>query len=207
MALLPANQRDQVMVIVCVVALGLAGVYYMYLWSPKNEELAIAQARIDTLTVQNETARREMARGNAGRLRQEADEYARMLSLMRQLVPTANEVPTLLDQISTAARRVGLDIGGVEPLGIVPGDVFDTHKFNLSVTGSYHRIAEFLANVGSLTRIVAPMNLQLAPTAKDMTKMRIVPGESILDAKFEIQTYVAKTAASVTGGGGGGGGR
>lgn len=193
MALLPSNQRDQIMVIVCVAALGLAGVYYQYLWSPKNDTLALLQTRVDSLTASNEIARREMARGNAGRLREEADEYGRMLVQMRQLVPTANEVPALIDNISTAARRVGLDLGPMEPLGVVSGDVFDTHKWKMSVTGPYHRVAEFLANVGNLTRIVAPMNVTLTPTTRQTIKGR--PGEQLLDANFEIQTYVAKVAA------------
>lgn len=193
MALLPSNQRDQIMVIVCVAALGLAGVYYQYLWSPKNETLALLQTRVDSLTASNEIARREMARGNAGRLREEADEYGRMLVQMRQLVPTANEVPALIDNISTAARRVGLDLGPMEPLGVVSGDVFDTHKWKMSVTGPYHRVAEFLTNVGNLTRIVAPMNVTLVPTTRQTVQRR--PGEQLLDANFEIQTYVAKVAA------------
>ena len=194
MALLPSNQRDQLMVIACVVAFGLAGVYYMYVWDPRNAELAILQARVDTLDAKNDVAKREVARGTAAKTRDEAEEYGRMLGVMRQLVPTANEVPTLLDQISTAARRVGLEIASVDPLGVVPGDVFDTHKYKLSVTGNYHRIGEFLANVGSLTRIVAPMNLTVGPTARDMRNQRPRPNEQLLDATFEIQTYVAKTA-------------
>ena len=202
MALLPQNQRDQIMVIVCVVALGLAGVYYMYLWSPRNEELALLQTRVDSLTASNEVARREMARGNAAKIREEADEYGRMLVQMRQLVPTANEVPALIDNISTAARRVGLELGPMEPMGIVTGDVFDTHKWKMSVTGPYHRVAEFLANVGNLTRIVAPMNVQLIPTTRQT--VRSPRGEQMLDASFEIQTYVAKTPAPVMPPAGGG---
>lgn len=194
MALLPSNQRDQIMVVVCVAALGLAGVYYQYLWSPKNDTLALRQTRVDSLIASNEIARREMARGNAGLVREEADQYGRMLGQMRQLVPTANEVPALIDNISTAARRVGLDLGPMEPLGVVSGDVFDTHKWKMSVTGPYHRVAEFLTNVGNLTRIVAPMNVTLTPTTRQTVKGR--PGEQLLDANFEIQTYVAKVAAS-----------
>ena len=194
MGLLPTNQRDQLMVIACVAALGLVGVYYMYLWSPKQAELATLSTRIDSLEIKNEVARREIARGTASRAREEAEEYGRMLGVMRQLVPTSNEVPALLEQISTAARRVGMDIASVDPLGIVPGDVFDTHKYKLSVTGSYHRIGEFLANVGSMTRIVAPMNLVIGPSARDMRNQRPRAGEQLLDASFEIQTYVAKTA-------------
>lgn len=197
MALLPSNQRDQLMVMACIAALGLAGVYYMYMWSPRNAELATTAARIDSLTVANETARREMARGNAGRLREEADQYGRILGQMRQLVPTANEMPALIDDISTAARRVGLELGPMEPLGVVSGDVFDTHKWRMSVTGPYHRVAEFLTNVGSLRRIVAPMNLSLTPTNRQTMANR--PGEQMLDANFEIQTYVAKTAPPPSG--------
>jgi type IV pilus assembly protein PilO len=194
MALLPSNQRDQIMVVVCVAALGLAGAYYMYLWTPKQEQLATLEARVDTLTQSNEAARREIASGTAARLRAEADEYGRLLGVMRQLVPVANEVPTLLDQISTAARQAGLEIGDVTPLGVINGDVFDTYRYNMRVTGSYHRIGRFLTNVGSLTRIVAPMNLSLLPTGRDTKTMRVRPNEQMLDASFEIQTYVAKTA-------------
>jgi type IV pilus assembly protein PilO len=193
MALLPSNQRDQIMLVVCIVGIALAGLYYMYLWSPKQEQLALLQARVDTLVATNESARREVASGSAAKLREEADQYGRMLVLMRQLVPVANEVPTLLEQISTAARRTGLDIGDVTPLGVISGDVFDTYRYNIGVTGSYHRIAQFLSNVGSLTRIVAPMNLAVLPSGRDARTLRLRPGEAVLDARFEIQTYVAKT--------------
>lgn len=193
MALMPTNQRDQAMVAVTLVMLGLVGVFYTYYWSPRNDTLAIQQARVDTLVTQNDAARRETARGNAKQLREEAEQYGQMLAVMRQLVPTENEVATLVDQISTAARRVGLDVGQLEPMGVVPGDVYDTHKFRIVVTGSYHRIAELLANVGSLTRIVAPMNLTLNPAAQ--TRVRLRPDEQALDATFEIQTYVAKSSA------------
>lgn len=198
MALLPSNQRDQIMVVVCVLALGLAGAYYMYLWSPKDVELTTLQARVDTLLAQNEIAQRSVASGTAAKLKAEADQYGRMLGVMRQLVPVANEVPTLLDQVSTAARQAGLDIGDVTPLGVIGGDVFDTYRYKMGVTGSYHRIARFLSNVGSLTRIVAPMNLTLLPTARDTKTLRPRPNEAILDASFEIQTYVAKTSAPPT---------
>ena len=113
------------------------------------------------------------------------------LQILR-LVRRPSEVPALLEQVSTAARQTGLDISSVTPLGVVPGDVFDTYRYRVSVTGSYHRISQFLNNVGSLTRIVAPMNLQLNPTTRSSVTRRST--EAALDASFEIQTYVAKTA-------------
>lgn len=193
MAVLPTNRRDQLMLVAVIGALGIGYLYYDFLWKPKTTELDLLRARIDTLEVQNEAARRDIARGTAGKVREEAEQLRRLLAVMRQLVPTANEVPALLEQVSTAARQAGLDISSVTPLGVVPGDVFDTYRYRVSVTGSYHRISQFLNNVGSLTRIVAPMNLQLSPTARSSVTRRST--EAALDANFEIQTYVAKTAA------------
>lgn len=192
MGVLPTTQRDQIMLVACVAALGGLYVYYAYPWTKKRDELALVQTRVEALQASNEVAQREVARGTAGKLKAEADEYSRMLGIMRQLVPVANEVPTLLDQVSTAARRTGLDLGDVTPLGVISGDIFDTYRYRIGVSGPYHRIARFVNNIGSLTRIVAPMNLNVVPTGRQ--GLRVRAGERILDASFEIQTYVAKTA-------------
>lgn len=192
MALLPQNQRDQIMLIVCVALLGLGYVFYTYMWTPKDTALTLLQARVDTLKAENERSRKDIARGTHIKIRQEAAEYGRLLGVMRQLVPVANEVPVLVDQISTAARLAGLELSDITPLQTITGDVFDTYRYRIGVTGPFHRVARFLDNVGSLTRIVAPMNLSLTPTGKQRPK--VGPNEQLLDAGFEIQTYVAKTA-------------
>ena len=190
----PATQRDQLLLVAAIAAFGLVGLYYQFVWSKKSGELAIVQTHIDTLTSQNEVARKEVARGTASKLKDEAEMYGRMLAVMRTLVPTANEVPVLINQISTAARRTGLDIGDIAPNGLINGDVFDTYKFRLTVSGPYHKIAQLLTNIGSQTRIVAPMNLSLGSSTRKAKGN--TPTELMLDAQFEIQTYVAKGGAA-----------
>jgi type IV pilus assembly protein PilO len=192
MALIPTEKRDQIMLGVCIAALGLTYAFYQYVYTPKGAELDTLQARVEKLEQDNESIRKEIARGTAAKLKEEADMYGRMLAQMRQLVPVSNEVPALLDQISNAARQTGLELGGITPLSTIPGEVFETHRYNMGVTGTYHRIGRFLDNVGSLTRIMAPMNLQLRAASRPGVKPR--PNEMLLDASFEIQTYVLKTA-------------
>ena len=115
MALLPTNQRDQGMVLVCFLAVALAGSYWNWVWSPKNETLSALEQRVDTLEVRNDSARADLARGTVSELQAEADRLARDLEVMRLLVPVSNELPALLEQVSTAARREGLDLSAVEP--------------------------------------------------------------------------------------------
>jgi type IV pilus assembly protein PilO len=193
MALLPESKRDQLMLIICIAALALVYVYYDYVYNPKGETLNTLEERITKLVDANAVIDREVKSGRAEKLKAEADSLGRMLNLMRLLVPESNEVPALLEQISNAARQASLDIGPVTPLGVTPGEVFDTHKYRMGVTGPYHKIGLFLNNVGSLRRIMAPMNLTLRPSPKGKGPRA---SEQLLDANFEIHTYVLRAGAS-----------
>ena len=97
MALLPKNQRDQVMVLLVIVAVALVGLYYTYVFSPKSDVLDALQAHVDSLDVSNQRAKAELAKGNVEQLRAEAAKLKENLEVMRQLVPTSNEVPALLE--------------------------------------------------------------------------------------------------------------
>jgi type IV pilus assembly protein PilO len=192
MAIFNSN-RDKSMAAVIGVALAIGYAYYAYVWSPKNEELNTTQAHVDTLQVMNQRAKSELAQGKTVEVIAEAERYAQDLDVMRRLVPTGNEVPALLEQVSTAARRVGLDIADVQPEPLLSGDQYDAYKYRLTMRGNYHQIATLLANIGSLQRIVAPINLTLAPAgAIDPRKGKVQP----LQALFEIQTYVARTVVA-----------
>jgi type IV pilus assembly protein PilO len=203
MGLLPARDRDKYALIAIVAAVALMYGYYTYLWEPKDTELSATQSHVDSLVVVNQRAKSELAQGKTQELKAEADRFTNDLDVMRRLVPTGNEVPALLEQVSTAARRVGLDIADVTPLPLLQGDQYDAYKYRLSMRGDYHQIGTLLTNIGSLQRIVAPINLTLAPVqlAGGSKRARVQP----VEARFEIQTYVARNvvvpATKVKGGG------
>jgi type IV pilus assembly protein PilO len=202
MAFPPKSQREQAMLLVGIIAIGLVAAYWNFVYKPKAADLIVLQERVDTLESRNARAKVEMASGSVDQLRAEAELLAKDLEVMRQLVPTGNEVPALLEQVSTAARRVGLDLATVQPKPVIEGEQFDTYSYDISVTGGYHAIARFLSNVGSLTRIVAPMNLSLAVATnpKATAVQRRPEGASALDTKLEIQTYVVRTTTVTSGG-------
>jgi type IV pilus assembly protein PilO len=193
MALLPQNPRSQKLLVLTLLSIGLAAVYQQLVWTPKNKELTIIAVRLDTLDSLNKLAKSEVAKGTATKMKQEADTYARELAGLRHLVPMENEVPALLESISTAARHAGLELSDVQPDGILDGDQFNTYKYKLGVTGAYHQVGEFLANVGSLSRIVAPINLTLTPSSR-VGERKPKKDQQFLDARFQIQTYVARAS-------------
>jgi type IV pilus assembly protein PilO len=195
MALLPTKQRDQILLIVIVLSLGAIGGYFMYLFEDRAQAISTLDTHVAALDSLNEKVKSDTKRGAFERARKEAQRFEKDLDVLSQLVPSTNEVPTLLDQVSTAARRAGLELQDVAPAGPQPGEEFDTYKYKLGVVGGYHAVAQFLTNIATLDRIVAPMNLNLIVTPPKGEK-RARAGEALLDAKFEIQTYVAHGAAA-----------
>jgi type IV pilus assembly protein PilO len=185
------TQREQLMIGIAVIALALAGAYWYFPYQAANERLAKIEEHVVALDRVISRAQKEMARGNVGELRAQADQMRQSLAVMRQLVPTNNEVPLLLDQVSTAARRANLEIGAVTPQPVIAGAEFDTHRYKIGLVGSYHELGRFLANVGGLTRIVAPVDVKLMPAQAQL--VRRTKTEALIQADLEIRTYVARS--------------
>lgn len=194
MAGLPKGQREQVMILVTVIALGAVGAYWWFVYHPKSAELDIKRDHIEALNTKNQKAKSEMAKGSLEQLRVQLAEYQQNLVLIRTLVPSGNEVPALLEQVSTAARRAGLDVSAVDPQPVVEGDNYDTYRYKMVVIGGYNALGEFFANVGNLTRIILPVNLSLAiPASQNVGKIRApAADQAVVEARFELQTFVAK---------------
>lgn len=191
------TKREQGLISAMVLAVALAGAYGYFLYLPKRDQLASIEQHVEALDKKNAQAKADLANGSVARLKEQAAEYEASLKTLQQLVPTANEVPALLENVSTAARRVGLDLASVEPMPVIVGEQFDTYRYKVSVKGGYHALAGFLTNVGSLNRIVAPVALDVKQqNATDRKKARPKEGESTLDTDFQIQTYIAHPTAS-----------
>lgn len=193
MAGLPTNQRDQLMLVLGVVGILGAGAYWYFMYQPKSLTLQTQIERVEKLDASNQRAKTMLARGTVDQMRAEAKVLQDNLDLIRTLIPAGNEVPALLDQILGAARRVGLEQESFVPGAVVQGEVFDTYRYRLSFNGTYHQIGELLASIGSLRRIIAPVNLSLSPAPAGSSSLRVQPGEQVLNANFDIQTYVVRT--------------
>lgn len=194
MALLPQSQRDQIKLMIGFAAAALAVAYYVYPYSAQEEQLALDVARVASLDSTNQLAAREFASGSIDELRAQAAENRSALTVMRRLVPTSNEVPALLEEVSTAARRAGLDVGGVTPEPVLAGEKYDTYRYTVTIIGGYHEFGEFLANVGSLARIVAPVNFSIVASGPGRVSAVKTSDKDAIASTITLQTYVERTA-------------
>jgi type IV pilus assembly protein PilO len=145
-------------------------------------------ARFEAAT---DSAKKELARGTVADVRKRLENYRSSLVLLRRLVPERNEVPNLLDDISTRSKIRGVTLSQVVPQPVEPGPVpFNTYKYNMSVIGQYDQIGQFLADVASLQRIIVPYDLMVTAANSSAAKVLGDSTEALLEARFQIRTYV-----------------
>ena len=146
---------------------------------------------IVNLEAATDSAKKELARGTVADVRKRLESYRGSLSLLRRLVPERNEVPNLLDDISTRSKIRGVTLSQVVPQPVEPGPApFDTYKYNMSVIGRYDQIGQFMADVASLQRIIVPYDLSIAVANSQAAKVLGDTTGALLEAKFQIRTYV-----------------
>lgn len=170
----------------------------------RRAHVAAIQDTIATLEAENQQAKKELARGTMEDLRRSLESYRASLALLRRLVPERNEVPNLLDDISTRGKVRGITLSQVVPLPVEPGPApFDTYRYNLAVIGHYDQIGQWLADIASLQRIIVPQDVSLAAANQTAAKALGDTTGALLEAKLQIRTYV-KSSTPVTEGHAGG---
>lgn len=192
------NQQRQIYIILLVLALAVGYFGYSGLsvagWggiSARRDEIAAKRDSITMLQAKIDTAKAELAKGSIEDLRRRVEGYRTSLDLLRRLVPESNEVPNLLDDITTRAKIRGVEVALFSPGAISAGPApFSTHRWELRVYGHYDQVGEFLSDIASLPRIIVPVDLKLsiAPAGTARTYSDTTGG--LLQAGFGVLTYV-----------------
>ena len=191
---LPTDQRGQVMALLAVAAIAGAYVVWTYVVQPERTQIATLQAETDSLQRIVDAAKADLSQGTVEDLRRAVQEYAASLELARRLVPERNEVPTLIDDISTKSKIREITLGTIQPLSPEAGSPFDTHRFRLEVFGHYDQVGEFLSDIASLERIIVPTDLSLKPATQAAQRLLGDTLGGLLVASFTIKTYVKSPA-------------
>ncbi len=157
----------------------------------REERVVAVRDTIAQLQAATDSAKRELAHGTVEDLRKRLDTYRGSLSLLRRLVPERNEVPNLLDDISSRGRIRGVTLSQVVPMPVEAGPApFDTYKYNMSVIGRYDQIGQFLADVAGLQRIIVPYDVTLDQANATAAKALGDTSGSLLEAQFQVRTFV-----------------
>src|SRR5947209_1768 len=142
MALLPQDRQSQVMLLIFVAALAAAYFFWTDWAQPTAAKISAANSETDSLQVIIDKAKQDLASGTVEDLRRKVEQYQALLGVMRRLVPEKNEVPALIDDISTKSKVRGVTIGRFEPLAVESAQPFDNYRYRLEILGHYDQRGE-----------------------------------------------------------------
>lgn len=194
MALLPSNPDDQKKLLIGLVPLLLLFGYWYFLHGGRQEAILEAETRLENLERNNNTARVIASQGSVEDLEQRLALYQEHITRLEQLIPSGEEVPELLEAIASSAQNTDVELALMRPEEDAAGEYYRRVTYEMGVMGQYHDIARFLTQVGSLARIVTPIDLTLSRANQNETSAQ-------LQAAFRIETYVLPQDTMAAGGG------
>ena len=189
MALLPQARHKQISLLVGFLALAAIYGYFEYVHTPEVRHIEELEVRLERLEDNNRRAQIIAARGGV-ELEERLAVYERHVRRLEELIPQSEEVPSLLNAITTAARqsRVELESFGPEPTS--PGQFYNRQTYEMAATGEYHDVARFLTRIASLPRIVTPTDVDVSPFGGPSGSGAEFP----VVARFRIETYILPDA-------------
>lgn len=185
MALLPQNPEQQKKLLAGVVALVLLFMYYQFIHMTRTAEIDVLKTRLEALETTNAAAKALAMQGGPELENKLAMLEQHMLRL-EELIPQREEVPDLLHAMTLRAQAAGVELTRMSPQLEERGPYYSKQTYEIGVTGAAHRVGRYLAEVGSLPRIVTPIQLTVRSGSGETERK----GSPLLDASFRIVTYI-----------------
>ncbi|HEY6871490.1 MAG TPA: type 4a pilus biogenesis protein PilO [Geobacteraceae bacterium] len=154
---LPNKQKIALMALILI---GIGAGFFFGLYSPKMKELKALQDKLSELT--NQIQENKRIADNLPKYKKDYDQLQKDLDSALTELPNQKEIPSLLTNITSKGKDAGLDFLLFKPKPEEARDFYAAVPVDISVSGSYHNMAEFFLAVSNLPRIVNISNVATA---------------------------------------------
>lgn len=149
------------------VALLVATLCYFLIVSPKLPILDAAELKEEQLKLQFEAKYRIAV--NLSAYKAQLARIEKDFSSMLKSLPTNNETPGLLDDITFAGTTSGLAFELLNWQKEVPKEFYTELPIEMEVSGGYHNFGEFVSKVADLPRIVTLHDFSMTQTSSGLS--------------------------------------
>ncbi|WP_269520526.1 type 4a pilus biogenesis protein PilO [Alteromonas sp. BMJM2] len=162
-------------VVAAFVAIAIGALSYYLLINPKLPILDTAKLKEDELKLQFEAKYRIAA--NLDAYQAQLEQIKKDFSSLLKSLPTSNETPGLLDDITYVGTSAGLTFKLLNWQQEIPKEFYTELPIEMEVSGGYHNFGEFVSKVADLPRIVT------------LHDFEITRGEDSLSLRLQAKTY------------------
>jgi type IV pilus assembly protein PilO len=159
--------------VVSAVLVAIGAGYWFLSYQPAQEARRALVARSQELQRSLNNAR-SIANNVAG-FEAEVAGLERDLDLALKQLPNRKQFEDLLQDISTAGKKVGVTIKSIDRNNEIERDFYAEVPFKIELEGTYHDLARFFEMVASLPRIVnmGGLDIKVADESQQSTRLRV----------------------------------
>jgi type IV pilus assembly protein PilO len=174
--------RSKKIMLLAVILLGLAGVYYYFLYTPEKQDLDVLEAKYNTLAKQLQESKdihRDLEKFEA-----EVTKLNEELAVVRKQLPDEKEIPDLLRNVSSLGKESNLEFILFRPKPEEPQQFYARVPIDLAVIGHYHDLGVFFDKVSKLPRIINVVDFNMTRAKEARAK-----DDSAVRASCLLNTY------------------
>jgi type IV pilus assembly protein PilO len=148
-----------------ILALVAAGYYFL---SYQDSYAVLDGQRMRAQELQRKLTNVRAVANNVGEFEQEVATLERELEIALKQLPNRKQFEDLLQDITTAGKKMGVTIKSIERNREIPHDFYAEVPFAIELEGTYHNIAMFFERVAKLPRIVNIGSMTVKATSADV---------------------------------------
>jgi len=182
--------------ILIIVAVGLAGTALWYNSVYLEKQKMVVTLKADLVRKQNELNNIYALKPQLKKLEKDIAMAQVRLDSLKSMFPDQKEIPKLIREITSVARASDIYTTRFNPLPDIQREYYVENRYDMSVSGGYHQLAEFysfLANLPliiNLTTVSIHANANLAEAKKEAEEHG--GAVSSIIASFQMTTFSSK---------------
>lgn len=182
----PLNLKDnpkQAIIVVAGIAIAVAYFYVKFLLLPQIHGAARSFKKANTMRSEVKTAENDIAK--IDKLKKEISAYRSKIEVYERMLPVEQEVPKLLESLSTMANSSSVKIVGITPLASrqeeSPENIYQEIPIMISAKSGYHELGKFLSDLESSDRFMKVADIGIRENSSSVKRH---------DVELLVLTYV-----------------
>lgn len=156
--------------LLCVFVTAAVVVALWFVWlSASDEELKAEQAK--ELALREDFTKKLVQAVNLEALKKQREQVQQYVTQLEKQLPSKAEMDALLSDINQAGLGRSLQFELFRPGQVSVKDYYAELPISIKVTGRYHDIGAFAADIANLSRIVTLNNIAITPVKDGMMSM------------------------------------
>ncbi|MDR0672621.1 MAG: type 4a pilus biogenesis protein PilO [Zoogloeaceae bacterium] len=176
-----------VLAIIFILVAGLGG--YLFVMD-QMDTLESVKARESQLREEYLNGKRASA--SLELYRQQLEEIEKLFGALLQQLPNRTQVDALLQEVNQAGVGQGLQFELFRPSNEVAREFYVELPIAVRISGGYHDLGSFAADVAKLPRIVTLSNIQITPSADNLSMEMQLKTYRYIDEEEQAQAGSAR---------------